>query len=95
MSTLRFSGMMEVASHTAITTTISGATSGCTALILHVLMGNTVDIGPALNGILAGLVGITGSCSIVEPYASFFIGTHALESITTTCASIIPEDHYT
>lgn len=76
MSTLQFHGMMGVASHSAITTTISGTSSGCVSLVIHVFLGNHVDIGPALNGILAGLVGITGSCSIVEPYAAFLIGNY-------------------
>mmetsp|Transcript_10004 Transcript_10004/g.13606 ORF Transcript_10004/g.13606 Transcript_10004/m.13606 type:complete len:458 (+) Transcript_10004:320-1693(+) len=68
---------MDVAQKVAVTTTMSAASGGLSTLLIHVACGHQVDIGPLLNGILAGLVAITAPCSVVEPYAAFFIGTIA------------------
>jgi Amt family ammonium transporter len=73
VSTLDY-GSMYTASRVAVTTTLSAAAGGSTTLILHVLHKNAPDVSPALNGILAGLVGITAGCSVVEPYAAIIIG---------------------
>lgn len=73
-STLVFYGSMYVASKCAVTTTLAAASGGVTVLIVDVGFGNPPDVGPALNGILAGLVSITAGCSVVEPYAAASIG---------------------
>eukprot|EP00193_Tetraselmis_chui_P002035 CAMPEP_0177760892 /NCGR_PEP_ID=MMETSP0491_2-20121128/5513_1 /TAXON_ID=63592 /ORGANISM="Tetraselmis chuii, Strain PLY429" /LENGTH=448 /DNA_ID=CAMNT_0019276829 /DNA_START=9 /DNA_END=1355 /DNA_ORIENTATION=+ len=73
VSTLSFSDMYT-ASRVAVTTTLSAAGGGASALILHVVNKNAPDVAPALNGILAGLVSITASCAVVEPYAAVIIG---------------------
>merc|ERR1711988_2419 len=66
-STLVFS-LMEIACKVAVTTTLSACAGGCTVLLISTVAGNSPDVGPVLNGILAGLVSITGSCVVVEPY---------------------------
>ena len=65
---------MVTASLAAVNTTLSAASSSMTVLILHVCQGNPIQIAPGLNGLLAGLVGITAGCAVVEPYASCLIG---------------------
>lgn len=88
MSTLKFQGMMNVATKAAVTTTLSGSAGGCSALIMHVLMGNHSDIVPALNGILAGLVSISGGCAVMEPYIAFIVGKN-------TCIDELPTPRIT
>ena len=73
VSTLKFEYMGDAA-RVAVTTTLAAATGGCTTLAIHVALNNPPDIFPALNGILSGLVSITGPCSVVEPWAAAFIG---------------------
>jgi len=65
---------MEDAARVAVTTTLSAAAGGAATLGIHVALGNPPDVSPALNGILAGLVGITAPCPVVEPWAAFLIG---------------------
>jgi len=62
------------ASRAAVTTTIAAATGGVTTLIVIKLRDHIFDLITILNGILAGLVAITGSCPWVEPYAAVIIG---------------------
>jgi len=73
VSTLAFEYMGDAA-RVAVTTTLAAATGGCTTLAIHVALKNPPDVFPALNGILAGLVSITGPCPVVEPWAAAFIG---------------------
>mmetsp|Transcript_28274 Transcript_28274/g.72706 ORF Transcript_28274/g.72706 Transcript_28274/m.72706 type:complete len:447 (+) Transcript_28274:359-1699(+) len=73
VSTLSYEGMY-LASRVAVTTTLSAASGGVGTSIIHVLHKNQPDVGPALNGILAGLVSITAGCAVVEPYAAIIIG---------------------
>jgi len=73
VSTLAFVYMQDAA-RVAVTTTLAACAGGITTLCLHVMMKNPPDVGPALNGILAGLVSITAPCPVVEPYMAFFIG---------------------
>lgn len=72
-STLAISGLSGVAAKVAVTTTIGAATGGLTAVILGKYVSGIVDPGLANNGILAGLVAITASCSVVEPEGAFII----------------------
>ncbi|KAK3276034.1 hypothetical protein CYMTET_15871 [Cymbomonas tetramitiformis] len=65
---------MEIASKVAVTTTLSACAGACTTTLIHVATGSAVDVIPTLNGLLAGLVAISGPCVVVEPYAAAIIG---------------------
>lgn len=69
-------GYTEIIGKTAVTTTLSAASACVTNIVLAYGISHMqiLDIGAALNGILAGLVGITAACSVVEPWAAFVIG---------------------
>jgi len=69
-------GHADTAARTMVMTTISGGTSGITsgALWMYINNEHQININPALNGILAGLVGITANCATVETEAAFLIG---------------------
>lgn len=67
-------GCMGTAALAAVNTTISAAAGGLSCLIGSVLIGAPGDIGPLLNGILAGAVSITAACAFTEPYGAFAIG---------------------
>ncbi|EKX44052.1 ammonium transporter [Guillardia theta CCMP2712] len=74
-STLALSGgAANVAGKVAVTTTISAAAGCLMATIISRFLEGTFDIGLALNGILAALVGITANCSVVNPWMAFLIG---------------------
>lgn len=67
-------GCMDLAAAIAVNTTLSAAAGGMTTLLLEILLGRPGDIGPVLNGILGGLVGITSGCAVVEAYGAVVIG---------------------
>lgn len=73
VSTLAFE-YMEVAARVAVTTTLGAAAGGVTALSIHYAFTKHLDVGPMCNGILAGLVSITGNCVVIEPWAAALIG---------------------
>ena len=84
-STLAISGdgVAEVAAKVAVTTTLSAAAGGLTNLFIHFkLQGGTYDVAEMCNGVLAGLVGITSACSVVEPWAALVIGSIAAFAYT-------------
>jgi ammonium transporter, Amt family len=64
----------------AITTTIAAACGCATAMFFDSLMDAhasgevSYDLTMAMNGALAGLVGITASCAVVHPWAACVIG---------------------
>ena len=61
-------------------TIISGSTSGTASAFLKPLLMGTFskyqryDVGALTNGMLAGLVSITGVCDRCEPWSAFIIG---------------------
>jgi ammonium transporter, Amt family len=63
-----------VTSNIATNTTLAAGAGGVTALLITIISGSPGDVTPLLNGILIGLVSITGSCSVVENYAAVIIG---------------------
>eukprot|EP00172_Hildenbrandia_rubra_P001325 Plantae.Rhodophyta-Hildenbrandia_rubra.ctg18655.p1 GENE.Plantae.Rhodophyta-Hildenbrandia_rubra.ctg18655~~Plantae.Rhodophyta-Hildenbrandia_rubra.ctg18655.p1 ORF type:complete len:522 (-),score=80.14 Plantae.Rhodophyta-Hildenbrandia_rubra.ctg18655:723-2288(-) len=66
-----------VAQRCAVTTTLAAAAGGITTLIIIKIRDHIFDLLACLNGILAGLVGITASCAFVDPWAAIVIGTIA------------------
>ena len=75
-STLAISGGSAlVAEKTAVTTTLAAAAGGLSNLAIHFfLTDHTMSVSEMCNGVLAGLVSITASCSVVEPWAAVVIG---------------------
>ncbi|HXK34639.1 MAG TPA: ammonium transporter [Dehalococcoidia bacterium] len=74
-STLALSGgFAALAAKVAVTTTLAACAGGVTAVVLSKLRTGAYDMGLTINGILGGLVGITASCAIVDPWASIVIG---------------------
>jgi len=73
-SALAIIGVEEVVARAAVTTTVSAAAGAVGALIIIKFSTHNFDLGQTLNGALAGLVSITASCSVVEPYAAVVIG---------------------
>jgi Amt family ammonium transporter len=74
-STLAMSGGVgPVAGKVAINTTLSAATATMTSVFLGYAIEGHWNIAMGLNGALAGLVGITAPCSVVNPWMAFLIG---------------------
>jgi len=77
-STLVLSGgTYALAGKVAVTTTLAGCAGGVGALVLSRFITGRYDPGLTINGILAGLVGITAGCATVEPWAAVAIGVIA------------------
>jgi len=74
VSTLAIIGASGIAAKTMVTTTISAASAGLASVVISRFDKSFWDFGSATNGVLAGLVGITASCSTVEPEGAFVIG---------------------
>jgi Amt family ammonium transporter len=58
----------------AVNTTLAASAGGLSALLISWWKTEKWDIGMLLNGVLAGLVGITAACAWVEGWASIIIG---------------------
>ncbi|MES2238680.1 MAG: ammonium transporter [Bacteroidota bacterium] len=57
-----------------ITTNLSAAAGSLAAMFLTWYMYKKPDISMTLNGVLAGLVGVTAGCNLVSPAGAFCIG---------------------
>lgn len=75
-SQLTYSGAAnaEITSYIAVTTTLSAAAGAIVAMILSWILGGKPDLSMALNGALAGLVGITANCDQVSQFSALIIG---------------------
>ncbi|MDR2211399.1 MAG: ammonium transporter [Spirochaetaceae bacterium] len=58
----------------AVTTCLAGAAGAVGALIFSWIWFKKPDVSMTLNGLLAGLVGITAPCAVVSPGAAVVIG---------------------
>ena len=82
-STLAIVGYGQVAAKTMVTTTLAAAAGALSTLIIGSSLDSAAEqkavikLEYANNGILSGLVGITASCAVVEPYAAVIIGAGA------------------
>jgi ammonia channel protein AmtB len=69
-----------VAAHAAVSTALSGAAGGVTALFTNLYIEerrtgeSSFSLAMCMNGSLSGLVAITASCGVVEPWAAVVIG---------------------
>ncbi len=75
-STLGFA-QPEVVSRIALNTTLAPCLGAIVAMCTAWVRFGKPDLTMALNGTLAGLVGVTAPCAVVSPGASFFIGAGA------------------
>jgi Amt family ammonium transporter len=66
-------GGMDIA-RIAINTNMAAALGGITAMATVWIRFGKPDLSMAMNGALAGLVGITAACAYVEPWAACVIG---------------------
>lgn len=63
----------EAIAHVMVTTNLAPAAATVTALIVSWLKGKP-SVDAAMNGALAGLVGITAGCDLVSPFGAIAIG---------------------
>jgi Amt family ammonium transporter len=64
----------ELSAKIAVITTISAGAGGLTAIFGQRILGAKSDLVMVVNGIIAGLVSITGGCAVVEPWAACVVG---------------------
>ena len=57
-----------------VTTSLAAAAGAIGGAIMAKIMFNRLDLGMALNGILAGLVGITAGADLMSPWEAMIIG---------------------
>ncbi|CAJ1315759.1 ammonium transporter [Paenibacillus nuruki] len=60
--------------YVALTTNLAAAAGGVAALLISWVVFGKADIPSMLNGVLAALVAITGSCAFVDVWAAIVIG---------------------
>ncbi len=75
-SQLTYSGAAnaEATTYIAVTTTLSGAMGAVVGMVLSWVFFKKPDLSMAMNGALAGLVGITANCDQVDQQSALIIG---------------------
>nr|WP_237390563.1 ammonium transporter [Fulvivirga sediminis] len=68
------SGDPEAVSLVLVTTSLAACTGGLGAMFTALFMFNRLDLGMVLNGILAGLVGITAGADVISPNYALLVG---------------------
>jgi Amt family ammonium transporter len=67
-------GMWKTAALICVNTALSPAASVISVLAVEKYSAGYWNASAAMNGVVAGLVGITGPCGVVDPWASIVIG---------------------
>jgi Amt family ammonium transporter len=67
----------ELTSLVLVTTCLAAAAGGLGAMISYNFVSNKPDLSMALNGILAGLVGVTAGADVFSPLSAILIGAIA------------------
>ncbi len=57
-----------------VTTSLAAAAGGVGAFLMSYIVFKRMDLGMVLNGILAGLVGITAGADVIEPNSAVLVG---------------------
>ncbi|MCL6644945.1 MAG: ammonium transporter [Dehalococcoidia bacterium] len=70
-------GGAALAAKVAVNTTLAACAGGVAAVLFSKILTTRYDPGLLINGILAGLVGITAPCATVDPWAAVVIGAVA------------------
>ncbi len=60
-----------------VTTCLAAAAGGLGAMLAYAFVSSKPDLSMALNGILAGLVGITAGADVINPLAAILVGAIA------------------
>jgi ammonium transporter, Amt family len=60
-----------------VNTNLAPAAGGVAAMLLSTILRRRIDVSYVLLGVVAGLVGITASCHLVDPWESLVIGAIA------------------
>ncbi|GBG82872.1 hypothetical protein CBR_g36398 [Chara braunii] len=63
-----------VVARTAVTTTLSAATSAFTTLLARRAITGYWNVPDVCNGLLGGLAAVTAGCAVIEPWAAILIG---------------------
>src|SRR5690606_29656407 len=64
----------ELTSLALVTTCLAAASGGIGAMVAYNFVSRKPDLSMALNGILAGLVGITAGADVISPMNSIIVG---------------------
>lgn len=68
------SGDPALTSFVLVTTSLAACTGGLGAFLMSYIYFKRMDLGMVLNGILAGLVGITAGADVIEPNSALLVG---------------------
>lgn len=73
-SALSLTGHFVAVGRIAVVQTLSAGAAGLTGLFLRFSLEGHYPLETTMNSILAGLVGVTGSCAYIEPWAGIICG---------------------
>lgn len=68
-------GMDDTVPGILVNTCLSGATGGVVGIVVSWLWTRRVNAMDAVNGVIAGLVGITACCHVLSPMSSLLVGS--------------------